>query len=160
MLGSINPTAGSTQSAQGQIQSTQGQTRSAQGPTHSSADSCVAESSTGGATSTSSASSLRMIHRHQRCPGFRPGNPHSGTGWIDRCHKRLRRSKTRPRPPRSRCQFRNPGSTPIWRNSWRRVWLDGGGTVHWRVRRVRMHAHPGLCAEKLVCALLFFVRLA
>jgi hypothetical protein len=27
--------------------------------------------------------------------------------------------------------------------------LDGGGAVHWRVRRVRLQAHLGLCTEKV-----------
>ena len=49
----------------------------------------VAASTTGGATPASMASFHRSTHRHQRSPGRRPGNPHSGLG-VDRSFPRAR----------------------------------------------------------------------
>ena len=46
--------------------------------TTSSARTCVAPSTTGGATPASSASSQRAAQTHQRSPGCRPSKPHSG----------------------------------------------------------------------------------
>ena len=48
--------------------------------TTSSARTCVAPSTTGGATPASSASSQRDAQTHQRSPGCRPSKPHSGRG--------------------------------------------------------------------------------
>ncbi len=54
-----------------------------------SASSFVADRTTVGAHPAWRASSQREAHRHQRSPGFNPGNPNSGRG-VDRSFPRVR----------------------------------------------------------------------
>ena len=74
------PAAVSGRIRRGRIRATNLRGSSASIGTTSSARTCVAPSTTGGATPASCASSQRDAQTHQRSPGCRPSKPHSGRG--------------------------------------------------------------------------------